>query len=445
MATFTVIVGSAGRPQLKTMLESIKRQDRQPGDQCIVVLDSFEQGTRDDAQELVRSYGDGFVAAAYNSGYHWLGVEQVNYAIREIPITGSHVLLLGDDDVFVDGAYAKIRPVCEAHPGRAVLWQVVMPHDKRTGHRAILPERQAIARSTIGGSSVAAPREHIGLHSTKRYVSHDYDWLVDVIKSSGRDPVWLMEAFVVTRPEAGGYDVMAYPNAGILTTPKRLITTWICNASHGTYRERDKRLFYRCLESWHRLMPDYDIRIVSIGNLFEYGSEPWAEAQLRAMNGIGLSQWVKLFWTYQIGGVSLDMDQEALARFDGLLDATYFTGHFGAEPFVGNGITGAPKGHPFLLEQLAHLGTLDVTDPQFGNESGPRLVTKLLKARGWDGTDRHQRMGDITIYPHQTFYPYHWREQFTPACVTPETVAVHHWASSWDQQNPQTPAWRRSA
>lgn len=444
MATFSVVVGSAGRPQLRTMLDSIRRQKRLAGDQCIVIVDSFEQGVREDVQALVRSYGEGFIAGAYDSGYHWLGVEQVNYALQHVPLTGSHVLLLGDDDVFVDGAYERIRPVCDANPGRAVLWQVVMPHDKNTGQRDILPRHASIARGTIGGSSIAAPREYVGLHSTRKYVSHDYDWLYAVIDKSGKDPVWIMDAFVVTRPFLGGFDCQRYPCAGT-HTPKRLITTWICDEQHGTYRESDKKMFYRCLESWHRLMPDYDIRIVSIGNIFDYGSDPWAEAQLRAMNGIGLSQWVKVWWLEKIGGVSLDMDQEAVTRFDRLLDGTYFTGHFGSEPYVGNGITGAPQGHPFLREQIAYLPTLDTSDPQFGNESGPRMVTRLLKDKGWHGRDEYCRMEGITVYPHQTFYPYHWRERFHPKCIKPDTVAMHHWASSWDQENPHTPAWRKGA
>ncbi len=214
MATFTVIVGSAGRPQLRTMLESIKRQNRLPGDQCIVIIDSFEQGARDDAQELVRSYGEGFIAGAYDAGYHWLGVEQVNYALQNVSLTGSHVLLLGDDDVFVNGAYEALRPVCDAHPGRAILWPVVMPADQNTGERDILPHDHEIAPGCIGGSSIAAPVGCVGLHTTERIITHDYEWLTAVLQRTGEPPIWIDRVLVVTRPEAGGYDANQYPNAG---------------------------------------------------------------------------------------------------------------------------------------------------------------------------------------------------------------------------------------
>lgn len=229
-----------------------------------------------------------------------------------------------------------------------------------------------------------------------------------------------------------------------MITPKRLITTWV---DFGTYRESDRRMFYRCLQSWHRLMPDWDIRIVSTGNILDYGGDYWILEQLKTKHGIGASQWARLWWLYTLGGVYVDMDQEAVKRFDPLLDGTFFCGHFGPlDPFVGNGIIGAPAGHPFLKEQLEYLCDLDVKDPQFGNESGPRMVTRLLSQYGWDGKNEHTYLeqANITVYPDTVFYPYHWTERYTPRCIRPETVAVHHWASSWDQHNPMTPEHARA-
>ncbi len=229
-------------------------------------------------------------------------------------------------------------------------------------------------------------------------------------------------------------------------TPKRLITTWICDATHGAYRERDKQRFYKCLESWHRLMPDYDIRIVSEANSLDYGQDDWIVEQLRTRNLIGASQWARLKWPFELGGVYVDMDVEAVQRFDGLLDDTFFVAHEGGDQYANNAVMGSPAGHPFLTTQLEMLRTLDVSDPQFGNNSGPRMVTRLLKASGWHGrNERAVLVKDaITVYPHTLCYPYFWRERFTPTCLKPDTVAVHHWSSSWDQHNPQTPTWARA-
>lgn len=205
--------------------------------------------------------------------------------------------------------------------------------------------------------------------------------------------------------------------------PRRLITTWICDKDHSTYRESDKRMFYKCFESWHRLMPDYEIRIISMENVFYHGSSPWACQQMKNGNLIGVSDWARLWWLYVLGGVYVDMDLEALQRFDHLLLDDLFVGHFGLEPFVGNGVIGARPSHPLLsdlLDRMEHLDMLQYT----GNDSGPRLLTNAL----------YQSRGAERIYPREVFYPYHWSEQYSPDCIKPETVAVHHWASSWDQK-----------
>ena len=225
-------------------------------------------------------------------------------------------------------------------------------------------------------------------------------------------------------------------------TPKRIITTWICDEHHGTYRERDKQRFYKSLESWHRLMPDYDIRIISSGNVFDYGSDPWAEQQRSADNLIGLSDWARLQWLRALGGIYVDMDVEAVARFDSLLDGTFFAGMFGADPFVGTGVLGCPAGHPFVTDLLGAMSRLNM-GAYVGNDSGPRLITRLLNERGWRG--QPGSVGpSLTVHQPSAFYPYYWNERFTSARVTPETLAVHHWASSWDQHNPATPEWVRA-
>lgn len=199
--TFTVLIGSIGRPQLKHALDSIQRQARVPGDQVIVSIDSFEHGDRQDVQALVKSYGVGFDVCAYDSGYHWYGVEQINYALRAVPITGSHVFTIGDDDVFVDHAYATLRPLCAAEPLRPILYRFLSPW------RELLWDVPRMQMSRISGCCIAAPRVFVGPMPTRLYVEHDYDWMLEILNRSNRDPLWLNKTLVIARPDARGADV----------------------------------------------------------------------------------------------------------------------------------------------------------------------------------------------------------------------------------------------
>lgn len=207
--TFTVLIGSIGRPELRHALDSIHRQARVPGDQVIVSIDSFEQGDRPDVQALVGQYGGGFHVCAYDSGYHFFGVEQINYALRAMPITGSHLVTIGDDDVFVDGAYETLRPICAADPSRPVLYRFLAPW------REVLWDRPQMRMGRISGCCIAAPRACVGPMptqttwpgTTRPYVEHDYHWMVDIVAKAPSPPVWLDRTLVIARPDVRGDDV----------------------------------------------------------------------------------------------------------------------------------------------------------------------------------------------------------------------------------------------
>lgn len=201
--TFTVLIGSAGRPSLRHTLDSIARQARVPGDQVIVTFDSFEMSDEQLLRNLdiVASYGDDFHPYEYDSGYHWYGIEQINKALRDMPITGSHIFTLGDDDVFVDGAYDTLRPLCAAEPKRPILYKFLAPW------REILWDVPTMQRSRISGCCIAAPREFVGEFPTRKYVEHDFDWMLAIIAASKVQPIWLDEVLVIARPDVRGDDV----------------------------------------------------------------------------------------------------------------------------------------------------------------------------------------------------------------------------------------------
>lgn len=215
--------------------------------------------------------------------------------------------------------------------------------------------------------------------------------------------------------------------------PKRLFTTWICDRERNPYRESDRARFARSLDSWLRLMPDYEIVVVTSANILRLGGDDWIRTQLADGNFIGAYQWVILEWMHRLGGIFLDMDVEAVKPFDELLGEKFFAGHEGGDDYANNAITGAEANHPMLVEQMRRLKRLDTSHPEFGNNSGPRLLTEMLAERGWHRRNETWRSDDLTVFKSDVLYPYFWRDRFTPECVTPDTVAIHHWASSWDQ------------
>jgi hypothetical protein len=202
-STFTVLIGSIGRPSLKHSLDSIARQHRMPEDRVIISVDTFEDydGARlRSVRELVEQYQEpNFIVTDFDAGYHWLGVEQINHAIRKFPLSTSHVFTIGDDDVFLDNAYTLLRPFCDAQPYCPILYRFIAPN------RWMLWDAPRMRACLISGCCIAAPSIFTDLMHTRIETTHDYDWMMDIIgraKTAGYDPVWLDYVGVVARPQS---------------------------------------------------------------------------------------------------------------------------------------------------------------------------------------------------------------------------------------------------
>jgi hypothetical protein len=99
---------------------------------------------------------------------------------------------------------------------------------------------------------------------------------------------------------------------------------------------------------------------------------------------------------------------------------------------VNNAVIGAEPGHPFIARWLRAFQATMPGWRRMGDAHGPGLVTRLLEAEGLDGerADAPRRVGDVTLLPPESFYPYSWTETFSADRVTPATLAVHHWGGA---------------
>lgn len=231
--TFTVLIGTIGRPSLRESLESIARQALIPGDQVYVGLDARAMSQEEYKANvaLVRSYNSspsvvgafevyGYVGFAdaekvypdwpqfrqpdgtplrvpAGQPYSWLGVEQINHALRSLPISGSHLTTIGDDDIFVDGAFAALRPICALDQSRPVFYRFLSPA------RDLLWDRPRLRSCKISGCCILAPRQWVGLHPTDIETTHDYRWMKEIedrARAAGKPPIWVDYLGVVARP-----------------------------------------------------------------------------------------------------------------------------------------------------------------------------------------------------------------------------------------------------
>jgi len=207
--------------------------------------------------------------------------------------------------------------------------------------------------------------------------------------------------------------------------PKNLITTWISDKPAPD-------IFYKCFETWHRNMPGWNIKIVSIDNI---AKSDYIKARLKEKNYIMASHWARIYELYTMGGIYIDIDTEVFKSYEPLLNNKFFIGHEGGDAFVNNAIMGSVPGHPFCLEMLKYTEDFPLDHPECPNETGPRMVTKLLQEKGWSGIiDQDSLVGDIQVYNSKYFYPVFWDTKYLPELVSPDSYSAHHFWGSWEPE-----------
>lgn len=108
---FSIIVATTGRPTLVRALQSLADQPLADGDEVLVV------GAGADA---ARRFGYRHVPCA--SGGDWGGTERRKGIALA---TGTHLAFLDDDDVYLPGAFARMRAAVIAAPSRPVMFRMI--------------------------------------------------------------------------------------------------------------------------------------------------------------------------------------------------------------------------------------------------------------------------------------------------------------------------------
>ncbi len=82
---------------------------------------------------------------------------------------------------------------------------------------------------------------------------------------------------------------------------------------------------YRCMESWRRMLPDYEF-VLWDRSRFDLDSVPWVREAYDAGMFAFAADYIRFYAVYTMGGIYLDMDVEVIRSFGVLLERPYFLG-----------------------------------------------------------------------------------------------------------------------
>ena len=204
--------------------------------------------------------------------------------------------------------------------------------------------------------------------------------------------------------------------------PKTIHYCWF---GHGPLPE----LSIRCIESWHKHMPDWEYRLWNEDNFdikaYRYAKEAYDSGKFAFVSDVA-----RLVALNKEGGVYLDVDFMVYKPFDDLLRYHAFAGFEGSKtnPVMMGVIASEPSGM-WIKEQLEQYRDRSfIVNGKEDLTTNVRIVTDKMIANGFISDGREQDYKDLHVFPVEFFCP---RQTSGEYFLTGDTYCEQLGNSSW--------------
>lgn len=185
------------------------------------------------------------------------------------------------------------------------------------------------------------------------------------------------------------------------------------------------KLILNCIDSWHRLCPDWKIIEWNEDNYDVLASE-YTKAAYEDKNWAYVADYARFDVLYKQGGVYFDTDVELLRPIpDELMREEAFTGFETPSKVAPGLVFGTTPGQGFLREVLDNYSSKRYST----NETVVDILTKLLEKHGLVGDNSEQTVCGVKIMPTEYFGCFNHEIQAFEK--TSNTISIHHYYASW--------------
>ena len=192
-------------------------------------------------------------------------------------------------------------------------------------------------------------------------------------------------------------------------------------------------LALKCIDSWHKFMPDYDYKLWNEDN-FDIKSNLYVSEAYEARKYAFVSDYVRLYALLLEGGIYLDTDVEVLKSMDDLRHFDGFIGYEGTKYHpIGTGTIASKARGEWVKQQIKEYDDIHfiLADSTYDTTTNPVRITNVMKGNGFQPNGREQDYLDMHIFPVDYFCP---RQTTGEYLITKNTYCDHHFMGTWDDK-----------
>lgn len=186
----------------------------------------------------------------------------------------------------------------------------------------------------------------------------------------------------------------------------------------------------RCIETWYKLCPDYEI-IQWNENNYDLNKHPYmAEAYEHGEYGF-VPDYARIDILYNHGGIYMDTDIELLRNLDPLLNQEAFCGLEKWQVINLGGCSGAVPGHPMMKMFLDARKDICFVD-KYGNLNKKTCGfydTTVILNLGYMMNGKTQNINGMNIYAYDYFHPFDYMSGITN--LTENSYSIHRFNGGW--------------
>lgn len=193
-------------------------------------------------------------------------------------------------------------------------------------------------------------------------------------------------------------------------------------------------LAVKCIESWRKHCPDYQIIEWNESN-YNVSKHPFIEKAYIQKKWAFVADYARVDILYNYGGVYLDIDVELLSNLDRFLKYDFYAG-FETERYINFGLGyGSCAKHSVLKDILDVYDGIEFPDDDLTltDIACPKIQTQVLQKYGLICNNRNQIVKDCYIFRTEYFCPITF--DTGKMHITDRTVSVHHFSASWFSSN----------